>query len=326
MLGNFVGNAAETTIAAAHLVFGGVLERHPGLRVCLVHGGGFAPYQAARMDHGYGAEPRLVDKRLSRPPSDYLRKLYFDTVTHSPEVLRFLIDFAGREQVVLGNRLPVRDGRRRTRSAGRTDAGPDAEEQNRSSGKPRAALAGVRREEWGDEQDRLVPVTDGHPHFSAGEMPRRHEAILAAADEAGVSRVLSIGSNRNGSAVQWLTGWPVTRDGLVFTEAGGPTACSWGSTTTFPRPASWPATRRSAGSGPVPVETVLETLAARGHQGQPLGLVGPVSAHLHRSLTGAGIEVVDLNRRTPSSGRSSPPRRLRGCAAAPSSPTRASPP
>lgn len=110
VLGNFVGNAAETTIAAAHLVFGGVLERHPDLRICLVHGGGFAPYQAGRLDHGYESEPRLVDKRLSRPPSDYLRKLYFDTVTHSPEVLRFLIDFAGVEQVVVGTDYPFEMG------------------------------------------------------------------------------------------------------------------------------------------------------------------------------------------------------------------------
>ncbi len=110
VLSNFVGNAAETTIAASHLVFGGVLERHPDLRVCLVHGGGYAPYQAARMDHGYEAEPRLVDRRISQPPSHYLRKFYFDTVTHSPEVTRFLIDFAGVEQVVLGTDYPFEMG------------------------------------------------------------------------------------------------------------------------------------------------------------------------------------------------------------------------
>lgn len=110
VLNNFVGNAAESTIAAAHLVFGGVLERHPELRVCLVHGGGYAPYQAGRMDHGYVAEPRLVDKRLSRPPSDYLRRLYYDTVTHSPAVLRFLLDFAGAEHVVLGSDYPFEMG------------------------------------------------------------------------------------------------------------------------------------------------------------------------------------------------------------------------
>lgn len=110
VLGNFVGNAAETTIAAAHLVFGGVLERHPDLRVCLVHGGGYAPYQAARMDHGWESEPRLVDRRLSELPSAYLRRFYFDTVTHSPEVMRFLLDFAGVGQVVMGTDYPFEMG------------------------------------------------------------------------------------------------------------------------------------------------------------------------------------------------------------------------
>jgi aminocarboxymuconate-semialdehyde decarboxylase len=110
VLGNFVGNAAETTIAAAHLVFGGVMERHPDLRICLVHGGGYAPYQAARMDHGWEAEPRLVDRRLSQPPSTSLRRFYYDTVTHSPEVTRFLLDFAGAEHVVLGTDYPFEMG------------------------------------------------------------------------------------------------------------------------------------------------------------------------------------------------------------------------
>jgi aminocarboxymuconate-semialdehyde decarboxylase len=110
VLSNFVGNAAETTIAASHLIFGGVLERYPDLRVCLVHGGGYAPYQAGRLDHGYEAEPRLVDKRLSRLPSAYLRSMYFDTVTHSPAVLRFLVDFVGAEQVVLGSDYPFEMG------------------------------------------------------------------------------------------------------------------------------------------------------------------------------------------------------------------------
>lgn len=110
MLNNFVGNAAETTIAVSHMVFGGVLERHPDLRVCVVHGGGYLPYQAPRLDHGYESDPRLVDRRLSAPPSAYLRRLYYDTVTHSPQVLRFLLDFAGADHVVLGSDYPFEMG------------------------------------------------------------------------------------------------------------------------------------------------------------------------------------------------------------------------
>ena len=57
-LNNLVGNPAETTIALGHLVFGGVLERHPDLRIVLVHGGGFAPYQIGRWDRGFTADAR----------------------------------------------------------------------------------------------------------------------------------------------------------------------------------------------------------------------------------------------------------------------------
>lgn len=148
VLGNFVGNAAETTIAAAHLVFGGVLDRHPDLRVCLVHGGGYVPYQAARMDHGYEAEPRLVDKRLSRPPSDYLRMLYFDTVTHSPDVMRFLLDFAGPEHVVLGSDYPFEMGEADPVGLIQRQPGLQASEQHQIlSGNLERLIAEVRREE-----------------------------------------------------------------------------------------------------------------------------------------------------------------------------------
>lgn len=109
-LGNLVGNPAESTIAVAHLIFGGVLERHPELRVVLVHGGGFAPFQAGRWDRGFHANSRGAAQNLTRPPSDWLRRLYYDTVLHSPESLRFLLDFAGPEHVVLGSDYPFEMG------------------------------------------------------------------------------------------------------------------------------------------------------------------------------------------------------------------------
>lgn len=59
-LSNMVGNPAETTIAVGHLIYGGVLQRHPDLRVCVVHGGGFVPYQAGRIARGYVAPPDLT--------------------------------------------------------------------------------------------------------------------------------------------------------------------------------------------------------------------------------------------------------------------------
>lgn len=109
-LNNLVANPAESTLAVAHLVFGGVMERFSGLRICVVHGGGFLPYQWGRFDRGYRAMAPLTAAHLSRPPSTWLRRLYFDTVVHSPEVLRALIDLVGIEHVVLGSDYPFEMG------------------------------------------------------------------------------------------------------------------------------------------------------------------------------------------------------------------------
>jgi aminocarboxymuconate-semialdehyde decarboxylase len=109
-LGNLVGNPAETTVAAAHLVFGGVLERHPDLRVLLVHGGGFLPYQAGRLDRGFAAQPELTADALDRPPGESLRRLYYDTVLHSAEAVAFLVRFAGAGHVLLGSDMPFAMG------------------------------------------------------------------------------------------------------------------------------------------------------------------------------------------------------------------------
>jgi aminocarboxymuconate-semialdehyde decarboxylase len=109
-LNNLVGNGAETTIAVSHLLFGGVLERHQNLKLVLSHGGAHLPYQAGRLDHGFRAAPKLTQKSTSQLPSDQLKRLYYDTVTHSSDALRFLIDFAGVDHVVLGSDYPFEMG------------------------------------------------------------------------------------------------------------------------------------------------------------------------------------------------------------------------
>jgi aminocarboxymuconate-semialdehyde decarboxylase len=109
-LGNLVGNPAETTIALGHLVFGGVFERHPGLRLCAVHGGGFAPYQIGRWDHAFYRNARGAAAHLTRPPSHWVTRLYHDTVLHSPRSLRMLIDLVGPGQVVMGSDYPFEMG------------------------------------------------------------------------------------------------------------------------------------------------------------------------------------------------------------------------
>lgn len=109
-LGNLVGNPSETTMAAARLIFSGVLERHPSLRVCLVHGGGFLPYQAGRLERAFQAIGRRRGAQLNTSPLEQLGRLYYDTVLHSPLALRYLIDLVGPKQVLLGSDYPFEMG------------------------------------------------------------------------------------------------------------------------------------------------------------------------------------------------------------------------
>lgn len=101
-LSNLLGNPFDTAIAAAHLVFGGVLDRFPRLQVCLPHGGGALPYLFGRLQHGQKVRPEARD-RARRPFGAYLRRFTYDTITHAPQLLRFLIDTVGADRVMLGS-------------------------------------------------------------------------------------------------------------------------------------------------------------------------------------------------------------------------------
>jgi aminocarboxymuconate-semialdehyde decarboxylase len=101
-----VGNPSETTYAAAALMLGGVLERHPRLRVLLVHGGGFVPYQIGRLDRGFTAAPPPVRAKGALRPRQLLDRLWFDSVLHDDGALRHLVDVVGAERVVLGSDYP----------------------------------------------------------------------------------------------------------------------------------------------------------------------------------------------------------------------------
>lgn len=101
-----VGNPSETTLAAGALLLGGVLERFPDLRVLLVHGGGFLPYQLGRLVKGFTAAPPGFRARATRPPDQFLSMLYFDTVVHDSRALRYLVDVVGVSQVVAGSDYP----------------------------------------------------------------------------------------------------------------------------------------------------------------------------------------------------------------------------
>ncbi len=106
LLNNLVGNPAESTIAIAHLLFGGVMDRHPDLRPVMVHGGGFAPYQSGRWDRGFTAAPHLTAEHIRTRPTELLQRVHFDTVLHDPAVLQLLIQWAGAQRVVIGSDYP----------------------------------------------------------------------------------------------------------------------------------------------------------------------------------------------------------------------------
>ena len=100
-----VGFLFDTTLAAAHLVFAGVPERYSGIRWVLGHLGGAIPYLAERLDRGYEA---FEDCRahIDKPPSEYLKKFYYDTVNFDPKALQLAIDFAGTSQILAGSDYP----------------------------------------------------------------------------------------------------------------------------------------------------------------------------------------------------------------------------
>lgn len=104
-LGNFIGNPTETGIAAASLVFGGVMDAYPKLDVMLPHAGGIFPSLIGRMDHG--TTVRKECKHMTQPPSAYLRRFHYDTITHSDPILMNLIRQVGADRVVMGSDCPA---------------------------------------------------------------------------------------------------------------------------------------------------------------------------------------------------------------------------
>jgi aminocarboxymuconate-semialdehyde decarboxylase len=104
-LNNLIGNPLDTTIAATRLIFSGTLEKFPKLKVVLAHGGGQFPFIFGRIEHGYKVRPEPKEK-VHQPPRAFLKNLYFDTITHNPDALRYLIAFAGSDHVLLGSDYP----------------------------------------------------------------------------------------------------------------------------------------------------------------------------------------------------------------------------
>jgi len=105
-LQNLIGIPLESTIAAAKLIFGGVLERHPELRIGFTHGGGFSPYQIGRWEHGWSVRPEPKVNIAETGPRHYFATMYFDSLTHDAISLEMLGRRMGWDQVMLGSDYP----------------------------------------------------------------------------------------------------------------------------------------------------------------------------------------------------------------------------
>lgn len=104
-LTNLIGNPLDTTVMLANLMYSGVLDELPELKLCLAHGGGFAPYQIGRLVHGH--KVRSEANRLTKTsPLELLRRLYFDSLVFEPQALRYLLDVVGADHVCIGTDSP----------------------------------------------------------------------------------------------------------------------------------------------------------------------------------------------------------------------------
>jgi aminocarboxymuconate-semialdehyde decarboxylase len=101
-----VGMPAETSRAICSLIFGGVLERLPALRVAFAHGGGSFPATLGRIEHGFRVRPDLVAVDNDRAPREYLDRLVFDSLVHDADALRYLVRLAGTDHIALGSDYP----------------------------------------------------------------------------------------------------------------------------------------------------------------------------------------------------------------------------
>ncbi len=102
---NVIGNPLASTVAISHLIFGGVLETYPRLKMVVAHGGGFLPAYSGRMDHAHRARSDLR-REIRKRPTSYLKKLYFDTIVFTDHQLEYLVQQWGADHVLLGSDYP----------------------------------------------------------------------------------------------------------------------------------------------------------------------------------------------------------------------------
>jgi len=109
VLGNVLQFTFRTTMMVERMILKGMFEKYPNLRLCLSHGGGLLAFNIWRFDHSYGLRPELKNQ-LPRKPSEYLKKMYFDSIVHSAAALQYLVQVAGADRVVIGTDYPMAMG------------------------------------------------------------------------------------------------------------------------------------------------------------------------------------------------------------------------
>lgn len=103
---NCIGNPLETMVAATRMIFSGLFEEHPDIKLVLLHGGGYLPFYSSRADHTWEVRPETRVNIPDRPPSDYMKMLYYDTMVFQPLYLRHLVEIVGSDRVMLGTDFP----------------------------------------------------------------------------------------------------------------------------------------------------------------------------------------------------------------------------
>lgn len=141
-LDNAVGNPLETTLALAQMIFGGVFERYPRLKLIAAHGGGYFPFYVGRFEQAWRTRPECR-ANLARAPGEVLKQIWFDTVLFRPEQVAFLVNLVGADKVVMGTDSPYDMGENDPVALIRTTPGLDAATQSAILGGNAAKLLGL---------------------------------------------------------------------------------------------------------------------------------------------------------------------------------------
>ena len=140
-LANTIGQPLETTVALSELIFGGVLDRHTGMKLVAAHGGGYLPSYFGRSQHAHHVRPEA--QGMWQAPRDYLRRIWFDTLVYEPQIVRHLIDVVGASQLVIGTDYPFDMGHYNPHSLMDTVPGLSPAEAEAILGRNAAALLGL---------------------------------------------------------------------------------------------------------------------------------------------------------------------------------------